>query len=189
MPSVRCQSQGVRELEAAGETCFVTRAVPVRKPLLDHLQQGPRVAPRQPAAASGASMGKGGAKRMKAGGYDSSYTLSSPCPTRSGPLGPSCRSCNRHHVLPGRKGAARLPRAHCRSGRRCGRGQYSSDGAMRDSNSQFSVKFYAKFFSCVICSLFIVGMAFYVMNSWLGVSPASRSVCCCTAPLGCSYSC
>ena len=40
---------------------------------------------------------------------------------------------------------------------------------MRDSNSQFSVSFYAKFFSCVICSLFIVGMAFYVMNSWLGV--------------------
>ena len=52
----------------------------------------------------------------------------------------------------------------------CGRGRYSTDGAMRDSNSQFSVSFYAKFFSCVICSLFIVGMAFSVMNSWLGVS-------------------
>ena len=38
------------------------------------------------------------------------------------------------------------------------------------SSSQFSVSFYAKFFSCVICSLFIVGASFFVMNSWLGVS-------------------
>ena len=44
-----------------------------------------------------------------------------------------------------------------------------ADGAMRDSNRQFSTSFYAKFFSCVICSLLIVGMAFAIMNSWLGV--------------------
>ena len=121
------------------------------------------------------SMGKGGAKRMKAGGYDSSYThpFLSPMHPRSRPAWALVCFLE-----------AKAPRA-CRpltAGRRCGRGQYSTDGAMRDSNSQFSVKFYAKFFSCVICSLFIVGMAFYVMNSWLGVSPASRSVCCCAPP-------
>lgn len=51
-------------------------------------------------------------------------------------------------------------------------GRYTTDGAMRDSNSQFSVSFYAKFFSCVIFSLFIVGGAFMVMNTWLSSMPA-----------------
>lgn len=51
-------------------------------------------------------------------------------------------------------------------------GRYTTDGAMRDSNSQFSVSFYAKFFSCVLCSLFIVGGAFTVMNTWLSSIPA-----------------
>jgi len=51
-------------------------------------------------------------------------------------------------------------------------GRYTTDGAMRDSNSQFSVGFYARFFSCVVCSLFIVGGAFTVMNTWLSSIPA-----------------
>jgi hypothetical protein len=51
-------------------------------------------------------------------------------------------------------------------------GNYTTDGAMRDSTSQFSVSFYAKFFSCVICSLLVVGIAFSVMNTWLMSIPA-----------------
>ena len=139
-------------------------------------------------------MGRGGAKRFKPGGYDSSCAPAPsplPPPPRPPPPPPPppppLAAPSPRHRLERALGPQRTVAAAAADGvAHRGRGRYSTDGAMRDSNSQFSVSFYAKFFSCVICSLFIVGMAFSVMNSWLGVSgpppprapPLARHACC-----------
>ena len=155
--------RGIKRCHRQRVFCTAPRANQLHEPcsLVTHRVGGRR----------GGAMGRGGAKRFKPGGYDSSCApLLPPSPPWPRLLPTRARAWTSSAFL--------LPPPLTGS-RTFGRGRYSTDGAMRDSNSQFSVSFYAKFFSCVICSLFIVGMAFYVMNSWLGVSgPPPR----CTAP-------